>query len=215
MDNILELISRIIKPEQRQLVSPAVDRPQIRPDQQRLINKAIENYGSGKQQAPVVETVSQPTTSDFSGFTTAPVPQEYSQTILEASKRYGVRPQVLASLLFSESGFNPKAINANDPSSIDRGIAQINTKAYPNISDEQAYDPNFAIDFAARTLSENQKHFGDINRAIAAYNVGQGGANVKGPTVSGLGPKGQAYLDKIAKGLSPELRRELGIKLSE
>lgn len=137
------------------------------------------------------------------------VPDTYAGMITKYSQQYQVHPAILAAKAFQESGFNPNAVNGDD-----RGILQINRKAYPNITDAQAYDPEFSFDFAARTLSENTKYFNDLSRAIAAYNVGRGGASVKGPTPYGGGPLGQQYLDRVSRNLSPELIRELGLKVS-
>lgn len=163
--------------------------------------------------------------SAFSDFTTTQVPQNLQPIIYNAAQQYGVNPAILASLLFSEHGLiadNNKTFNRDPntgaiiPGNYDRGIAQINAKAHPEITDEQAFDPNFAIPWAAKTLSGHIKNLGgDINRGIAAYNVGEGGAQIQGPTPSGLGPRGQAYLNKVAAGLTPDLRKKLGIILAQ
>lgn len=156
---------------------------------------------------------------EFKQFTTAPIPANLQALIYDAARKTGIHPAILASVLFSEHGFiadQNKTYNRDEqgniiPNNYDRGIAQINSIAHPDITDQQAFDPSFAIPWAANRLSAAQQHFNNYNRAIASYNVGMGGANIQGPTPSGMGPRGQLYLNKVAAGLSPELRQQLGI----
>ncbi len=152
----------------------------------------------------------------FNGFTTTPVPKQLAPLIYNSAKNNGIDPNTFASLLFTEHGFKTDAgINKNSDGSYDRGIAQINSKAHPEISDQQALDPNFAIPWAAKTLSRYIHDMGgDYNKGIAAYNVGEGGARISGNTPSGIQPLGQEYLNKVAQGLTPSLRKRLGLKVS-
>lgn len=167
---------------------------QQEPDYNYYSNPIPEAYASGKKSYKQVLPEQQ-------GF-------NYSPLIETSSKKYNVPLPVLLSLLFTESGYNPKAYNNGD-----RGIAQISRVWNPQITDEQAYDPNFAIPWAAKTLRDNLDYYGgDWNRAIAAYNVGRGGASIKGPENYGGGPKGQTYLNKIIANLAPEYYLALGLK---
>lgn len=135
------------------------------------------------------------------------VPQQYRDLVIQSANQSGVDPRVLAAILQQESGFKADITGAMD--SNDRGIAQINRQAFPNITDQQAYDPNFAIKFAAQLLSNNLKATGgDVNRGLAAYNVGLGGVK------QGVGTRGQQYVDAVVKNLDPELRKQLGFKAS-
>ena len=139
--------------------------------------------------------------------------QKYLDLIMNSSKKYDIPPELIAAVIQQESGFNPNALNPGDATSgRDRGMVQINEKAFPNITDQQAFDPNFAIPFAAEKLAGDIDYFGgDINRGIAAYNVGRGGANVKGPEPFGGGPKGQRYIDNVSRNLDPSVIEALKI----
>lgn len=152
----------------------------------------------------------------FSGFMTTPVPQQYSDLIANSAKENNIHPAVLASLLFSESGFRPNAVNYNRdingqiiPNNYDRGIAQINSVAHPDVTDDQANDPSFAIPYAAKLLSSYIQQTGSAKLGIAAYNLGVAGAL----DPEKLATQGKKYLYKILKGVSPEVRRSLGLKL--
>lgn len=139
------------------------------------------------------------------------VPNDFAGIMLQAAQDNGINPALLAALFYQEGKFNPKAFNPQNGSE-DRGMAQISKKWHPEVTDAQAYDPNFAIPFAAKKLSSDIKSFDDISRGIAAYNVGRGGASVNGPEKFGGGPKGQQYIDLISQYLTPEAIQALGIK---
>jgi len=138
---------------------------------------------------------------------------EIGKQVINTSKKHSMRPELISAMLWQESGYKTDARNGTKETGIDRGIAQINSKAHPDVTDGQADDPEFAINWLGKEFASNLKHFdGDINRAIAAHNVGRGGANNKGDTPSGLGPRGQKYVDNVSRNLTKELRLKLGIK---
>lgn len=148
----------------------------------------------------------------FRGFK-GPQPEDMIANLIQsAAMEYGINPSLLAAVLFQESRFNPQAVGASDPNDI--GIAQINMLAHPQVTRDQAFDPTFAIPYAAQLLSGNIEHFGDVNRGVAAYNVGRGGASVQGPEAYGGGPLGQTYIDNVSRNLEAELIKELGLILS-
>lgn len=52
-----------------------------------------------------------------------------------------------------ESNFNPNAVG---DSGYSRGLVQIHSRYWPEITDEMAFDPEFAITFLAEKLSEGK-----------------------------------------------------------
>ncbi|PWU06087.1 MAG: hypothetical protein C5B43_02290 [Verrucomicrobia bacterium] len=150
-----------------------------------------------------------PQADSFADFTTTTnIPSDYKTLITASAQKYGLSPSLLASLLFTEHGFskdpgwNKNGSGANV--SWDRGPAQINTVAHPEVSDEQALDPNFAIPWAAKTLSGHIKNLG-MKRGIIAYNTGAtGSSQVKDPTQ-------HPYYQKVTTGLSNNLKKQLGL----
>lgn len=92
-----------------------------------------------------------------------------------AGAQYGVPPSILRGLIAVESGGNPQAENHNANGSIDRGLVQINNQAHPGISDAQAFNPSFAVPWAAQQLAAAKKSTGSWVGALETYN--SGGAN--------------------------------------
>lgn len=195
----LNILNPVTAPDA--LAQQAQASPSVTPMQQAIQQMAPVQAPS----APPAPTSGVP----FGDFTTAKVPQNLSPLIYNSAAQAGVDPNVFASLLFTEHGFQTSAgINKNTDGSYDRGIAQINNKAHPEISDQQALDPNFAIPWAAKALAAHVKNLGGYTKGIAAYNVGEGGAS--NPSV--FNGAGMRYVGKVAAGLSPTLQKQLGIR---
>jgi soluble lytic murein transglycosylase-like protein len=94
--------------------------------------------------------------------------------IREVGERHGVRWKLLCGKLTWEGNFDPGAVGWADMD--DLGLSQINIRAHPHVSVEEAFDPHFALHFGARLMRENLDAFdGNERDAIAAYNLGQGG----------------------------------------
>lgn len=76
-----------------------------------------------------------------------PIPeiqQAAAPNITQLLQQAGFTGQALVtavSIAWAESGFNPAATHTNSDGSIDRGIFQINNRAWPNIPDSVAFDP--------------------------------------------------------------------------
>lgn len=68
---------------------------------------------------------------------------------------YKVSPSLMQGVVDCESSYNPKALGDNGHS---RGIAQIHDLYHPEISNTQAYDPDFALDYLAKSISQGKGH---------------------------------------------------------
>ncbi len=99
---------------------------------------------------------------------------DINSIINEAANKYGVRASLLKSLLNHESGLRADAVSPTG----DYGIAQINLRSHPDISKAQAFDPYFAIMWAAANLKDKVSRFGEYD-ALRAYNCGEGGMKKK------------------------------------
>ena len=84
----------------------------------------------------------------------ADVPHE---TLQELSNRvaieYGIATTTLANLVWSESKWDPNKDNGDD-----RGLVQINRYFNPGVTDEQAFDPEFSLRFAAQKIAEGNEY---------------------------------------------------------
>jgi soluble lytic murein transglycosylase-like protein len=119
------------------------------------------------------------------------VPAAYRGPVATAAVRHGLPPLLLAALLRSESGFDPRAVSPAGA----RGIAQFMPATARGIGLRDPFDPAQAIPAAARLLSGHVRAFGSVPLALAAYNAGPGAVRRHG----GIPPypETQAYVARV------------------
>ena len=91
----------------------------------------------------------------------------FTGLIAKTESAFGLPSTLLARIAWIESRFNPNAHNASGAT----GIMQIVPAAHPGVN---ASDPNEAIPYAAKYLKSLYNMFGSWDKAIVAYNWGQG-----------------------------------------
>lgn len=74
------------------------------------------------------------------------------QIIRMVCREQQVDPDLAVAVAKCESALNPKARNINSPTSIDRGLYQINNFYHPEVTDAQADDPIFATTFFCKAF---------------------------------------------------------------
>ena len=111
--------------------------------------------------------------------------ENIAKLAIDYSEKEGIDTSLLVALMKTESNFNPNAINYNYNGSVDRGLCQLNSKTFPNLSKKDFYDPETNIRIAASFLRwclENSDY--NLVRALAYYNAGWG--NVTNENVGDL-----------------------------
>lgn len=73
-----------------------------------------------------------------------------TEMITDIASANQVPVALLGGLVVNESALDPAAVGVNG---VDHGIAQINLSAHPDVSVDQALDPQYALMFAAEDLS--------------------------------------------------------------
>lgn len=94
-----------------------------------------------------------------------PRAKDYVRVIELAAEEHSIDPEILGALIERESQFDPAAASESGA----RGIAQLIPKFHPTTD---VSDPVASIRQAAKYLKENLARFGDMDRALAAYNHG-------------------------------------------
>jgi soluble lytic murein transglycosylase-like protein len=80
--------------------------------------------------------------------------ERINEEIKTVAEEYEVSEEVMHSVIRCESQYNPKALGDGGKS---RGLVQIHS-GYHDVSDEDAYDPAYAIRFLAQHLKEGNGH---------------------------------------------------------
>jgi len=81
--------------------------------------------------------------------------EDIKALIRQKSAQYGVSEYEMTETIDCESSFNVRALGDNGNS---RGLVQIHRPSWKDITDEQAYDPYFAVDFMAYQFSKGNQH---------------------------------------------------------
>lgn len=101
-----------------------------------------------------------------------PVPDTvpYARLFNSTGAKYGVSPTLLAAVAKQESGYRPDAVSAAGA----RGMMQLMPGTAKGLGVTDPFNPNQAVDGAARMLRDLQTRFGNTSLALAAYNAGPG-----------------------------------------
>jgi peptidoglycan DL-endopeptidase CwlO len=120
----------------------------------------------------------------------------YADMFVQAGARYGVSPKLLAAVAKVESGYNPKAVSPAGA----QGLMQLIPGTAKDLGVKNSFDPEQAINGAAKLLSRHLKEFKSLPLALAAYNAGGGAVHRYG----GIPPfaETQAYVPKVQKALA-------------
>ena len=120
----------------------------------------------------------------------------YGDMFVKAGAKYGVSAKLLAAVAKVESGYDPKAVSPAGA----QGLMQLMPSTARGLGVKNSFDPEQAINGAAKLLSRNLKEFKTVPLALAAYNAGGGAVHKYG----GIPPysETQAYVPKVQKALA-------------
>jgi hypothetical protein len=94
----------------------------------------------------------------------------YARLFEEAGVEHGVSPALLAAVARQESGFDPRAVSPAGA----QGLMQLMPGTAAGLGVTDPFDPDQAVDGAARLLRTLLDRFGGTELALAAYNAGPG-----------------------------------------
>lgn len=99
--------------------------------------------------------------------------QEVAEAILENADRCAVPSSIAFALAYEESRFQIRAVNRNGDS-VDRGLFQLNSKSFPDVSVASFFDPKLNAKLGLSHLQWNLRQAGNEVSALAMYNAGNG-----------------------------------------
>ncbi len=104
----------------------------------------------------------------FSSVTGSP---EVAKAILDNALHFGVSPALAFALAEEESKFDPHALNVN-AGSVDRGLFQLNSRAFPKVKVADTWDPETNARYGLSHLAWFLEKAGNEVSALAMYNAG-------------------------------------------
>lgn len=99
----------------------------------------------------------------------------------KVSRKYNIPTSILSAVAKQESGF---IANRVQPDGLGRGMFQLDLGQHADVTEDEAFDPNFAADYAAKLLREGFDRTGTWAGALRYYNGG-GGYNSNRPGYQG------------------------------
>jgi soluble lytic murein transglycosylase-like protein len=124
------------------------------------------------------ETLRPQVTAFFAGLTGN---EAIAGHILEYASKYDISPALAFALCWEESRYNPWACNRlNANNSLDRGLFQLNSLAFPKLSGDDAYDPETNARYALSFLRYCIDKGGSETAGLAMYNAGPNRVNQGG-----------------------------------
>jgi soluble lytic murein transglycosylase-like protein len=89
----------------------------------------------------------------------------------EAANRHGIDPELVLAVVSVESAFRPEAVSPKGA----QGLMQLMPRTAASLGVEDAFDPEQNLDGGTRHLGGLLALYGgDVERALAAYNAGEG-----------------------------------------
>ena len=105
----------------------------------------------------------------FTGITGS---ETVSTAILDNALKYGVPPSLALALANEESRYDINAVNRNGDS-VDRGLFQLNSKAFPEVKLAEVFDPAVSARYGLSHLAWFLETGGNEVAALAMYNAGR------------------------------------------
>lgn len=121
---------------------------------------------------------------------------EYDSIIKRVAKKYKLNPMLVSAVIKAESNGDPKAVSTAGA----KGLMQLIDSTASDMGVQDVFDPHENIEGGTKYLRKMINRFGDIKKALAAYNAGP--ETVK--RYEGVPPYRETknYVEKVLKGLS-------------
>lgn len=133
--------------------------------------------------------------------------RETAMAILEEAEKNDIPLSLAFALAYTESHYNATAVNKNRNASIDRGLFQLNNRSFPQLKEEDFFNPAVSAKYGMSHLRFCMNVAGNEVAALAMYNAGTNKVradNTPQTTLNYVG-KIMAYQDKLEKLFADEV----------
>lgn len=133
--------------------------------------------------------------------------EDVAKAILDEAEKNNIPLSLAFSLAYTESRYNVNAVNKNANDSIDRGLFQLNSNSFPNLTESDFFDPAVSAKFGMSHLKFCLNTAGNEVSALAMYNAGTNKVRANKTPQSTLNYVGKimAYQDTIDRLFDDEV----------
>lgn len=100
--------------------------------------------------------------------------KDVALAILSEADNNDIPLSLAFALAYTESRYNPKAINSNVNTTTDRGLFQLNSNSFPALTEADFFDPYISAKYGMSHLKFCLNSAGNEVSALAMYNAGTG-----------------------------------------
>jgi len=133
--------------------------------------------------------------------------RETALPILEEAEKNDIPPSLAFALAYTESRYRTNAVNKNKNASIDRGLFQLNNRSFPQLTEEEFFDPRVSAKYGMSHLRFCMNIAGNEVSGLAMYNAGTTKVKQNNTPQSTLNYVGNimAYRDRLDKLFAEEV----------
>ncbi len=165
---------------------PSFELPGAVPQQPSVKSQKLDNLYA-RLQPTLLEPASPPQRSDI------------ERLIDKVAEKVSLAPELIRSVVATESNFDPRAVSPVGA----QGLMQLMPATAEELGVEDSFDPQQNLLGGSRYLKQLlEKYEGDLDRALAAYNWGQGNVDRKG--LERMPEETRNYLVKVKARLAEQ-----------
>lgn len=97
-----------------------------------------------------------------------------TQAILSEAEKNDIPLSLAFALAHTESSYNARAVNKNSNTTVDRGLFQLNSNSFPDLTEADFFDPFVSAKYGMSHLKFCLSTAGNEVSALAMYNAGTG-----------------------------------------
>lgn len=133
--------------------------------------------------------------------------RETALAILEEAEKNDIPLSLAFALAYTESHYNVNAVNKNRNASIDRGLFQLNNRSFPQLKEDDFFNPAISAKYGMSHLRFCMNIAGNEVAALAMYNAGANKVRADNTPQSTLNYVGKikSYQEKLDKLFSEEV----------
>ena len=100
--------------------------------------------------------------------------KDVALAILSEADKNDIPLPLAFALAYTESHYNPEAVNSNSNNTTDRGLFQLNSSSFPTLTEADFFDPYISAKYGMSHLKFCLNSAGNEVSALAMYNAGTG-----------------------------------------